>query len=584
MEQEIVKEIIVMFMVALVGGFIAIRLKQPALIGYLIGGVVLSLFFSSFINVDISRGVAQIGIALLLFTTGLEFPISKLLTIRKTILFGAFLQLLFFVGLSTFVFSKFNFSNFEALFLSAAFSNSATVVVLKLLENEKIDIKISDNIVSWLILQDIAMVVIAVVMQALVGNGSFSSYDILESIAKSLVLIILAIVLGRTLIPRVFEAVSKLNSFELLLIISFVFCMGVAYFADIIGLSYTLGAFLAGVMISESFVNHEIFSEVRPLRDLFSVVFYVTLGTLLSPSFLLANIFKIILVLVGLFLLKFITSFIVIVLLEKQSRTAFVVSMILNQGGEFTFILAQIGFNNGWISEEFYSLNLIVSILSLLLTPVIIKRSSDWYVWIREYVRAKSPKLYRLFFIRLDRIVDIDQPDISDHVVICGFGRVGTYIGRALERSNVPFIVIDSNTETIDYCKQRGIKVVFGDASNIDVLEKADVERAKAIVIALPEEGAVEIIASNARSLNSSIKIIARSHTPIEDGRLKSKGVTITVEPEFEAAVSISKKILNFFGKGELNVAQYLKKSRRRQRSKIYNSNIKKVEVKQVKP
>ncbi|MFC1780623.1 cation:proton antiporter, partial [Patescibacteria group bacterium] len=579
LEEVFVSEIVFILVFALIGGFVALKLKQPTLIGYLLGGLLLSLpVFSNLVNFDVSRSLAQVGVALLLFTTGVEFPISKLLSIKKTILVGAFLQFALFMLISTFVFSKVGFSSYEALFLSAAFSNGATIVILQMLEkNENIDRKSSDSIISWLIVQDITMVVIAVLINAFSTTPSLNTYDILEGLAKSAVFITVAILLGKGLIPKIFEAVSRFNSFEILLILSFCFCMVVTYLAEKIGLSYTLGAFLAGMMISESFVNHEIFSEVRPLRDLFSVIFYVTLGALFSPTFLFANIFKIILVLLGLLIIKFITSFFVIVFLEKQSRMAFIASIVMNQSGEFAFILSQIGLNNGWISEDFYSLNIIVTILSIFITPPMIRNSGKWYVSLREYVRRKSHKLYRLIFVRLDRITDIDQPDFINHVVICGFGRVGSYVGRALEKADIPYIVIDSNTETMDYCKQRGIKVIFGDASNIDVLEKADVERAQAIVIALPEEGATEIIASNARTLNPSIKIIARSHIPTDDQRLKIKGVTVTVEPEFEAAVSISKKLFNYFGKRGIDVTKYLKKSRRRQRSKMGNSKGKSV-------
>jgi CPA2 family monovalent cation:H+ antiporter-2 len=186
------------------------------------------------------------------------------------------------------------------------------------------------------------------------------------------------------------------------------------------------------------------------------------------------------------------------------------------QGGEFAFILAQIGLDNGWIDRDFYSQVITTSILSFFLTPFLIDRSDDWYYSLREFVRRKSFKLYKLFFVKFGGLEPIDQPDMTNHVVICGFGRVGNYIGRAFEKVGVRYIVIDSNSETVDYCKQRGIRFVYGDASNIDILEKADVERAFAVVIALPKEGDTEIVASNVQKLNPAAKIIARSHEPVE--------------------------------------------------------------------
>lgn len=575
MEYLFVREIVLIFFFALVGGVIAIKTKLPPLIGYLIGGVFLALpIFSDFVYSDVSNNLAQIGVALLLFTTGVEFHISKLLKVRKTVLIGSILQLVLFILISTLVFSRFGFSNYQSLFLAAAFSNSATIVVVQLLEQgKKQGVKTNDFILGWLILQDIAMVVLAVLIHMLSTTGGFGFYDVLEAGAKSFLFISLSILFGKGVIPQIFEAVSKLNSSEILLILSFVFCMVVAYFAEALGLSYTLGAFLAGLMISESFVNHEIFSEVRPLRDLFSAVFFVALGSLLSINFFFGNLIKVVLVLIGLLIIKILTAFFVILILEKDTRKAFVMSLFMMQGGEFAFIISQIGLKQGWIGEDFYSLIIIVSIISIILTPFVVNRSESWFYSIKEWLRVKNIKIYRVFFDRFKGEVDIDQPGTNNHVVICGFGRVGSYVGRALEKQDIPFIVIDSSPETRDYCKQRGIKMIFGDASSIDVLEQADAERASALVIALPKEATVEVITTNARKLNPNIKIIARSHIPSDDKRLKEKGVTVTVEPEFEAAVSISKQIFNYFGKRGLDVMKYLKKSRRRQRSKIDENN-----------
>ncbi len=575
MDIVLIREVVLIFVFAFVGGIFARKFKQPTIIGYLLSGIVLSLpIFSGLIDFEISRNVARIGVALLLFTTGLEFPISKFLRIKSSIFLTAILQMILFLFTSILIFSRFGFSNYDAFFIAVAFSNSATIIILHMIEkNKQIDSRITDTVISWLVIQDVIMIVLTLLTSVMSESGEFNIFIFFESLAKGAIFIILSIFLGKSIIPRIFDLVSKANSMELLLILAFIFCMTLAFTAELIGLSFALGAFFAGMMISESFVNHEIFSEVRPLRDLFSVVFFVSLGTLISPAFFAGNILKITLVLIALLILKFVTSFIAAMIVERQSRSAFVTSLILNQSGEFAFILSQMGLENGWISKDFYSLNIVVAMISLIISPVVIRNSLNWFYKLREYIRRKSPKMYRFIFVKMDKIIDIDQPAVDKHVVICGYGRVGTYIGRALKKAGISFIVIDSNSDIVDFCKQRGIKVIFGDASNLHVLEKADVERAVSLVIALPEEAACEIIASNARSLNPNIKIIARSHIPSEDQRLKVKGVNVTVEPEFEAAISISKKILNYYGKNELEVTKYLKKSRRRQRSKLGERN-----------
>ncbi len=565
-----VTEILVIFVTAFIAGYIAVKLKQPPMIGYLAGGVLLSLpIFSNVVHFDISSNLSQIGVTLLMFSIGVEYPVEKLFKINKQTVFGVLIQFISFLIIVSITLTRFNFSLFESIFISSAFSNSATVVVLKILEGGmKVERKTSDSIINWLFLQDITMIFIAVLLESFVFKEKVAFYGILESFAKSFLFIAGAVILGKTIVPKFFNLISRLNSDEILLILSFMFCMMIAFFAEKVGFSYSLGAFLAGVMISETFINHEIFSEIKPIRNLFSVIFFISLGALVSPYFVIHNFFKIIGLLFILLGFKFITIFLVVVVLEKQTRKAFTIGLLMNQGGELALILSHIGIGNKWISEEFFSLVISIIILSIFLTPIFAVKVDSWYYSIREVIRRRSPRLYRYIFVQLDKIIDIDQPEMARHVVICGFGRVGTYVGRALEKEGIDYLVIDSSTETIDYCKQRGIKTIFGDASNIDVLEKADVERAVALVIALPETGATEIIASNARLLNPVIKIIARSHVPVDNKKLKMKGVNITVEPEFEAAVSISKKILNYFGKGTLDIANYLKKSRRRQRSR----------------
>ncbi len=573
MEQIFVREIVIVFFIAFLGGYIAMKSKLPPILGYLAGGVLLSLPFfadSNLINFEFTQGLAKIGVALLLFATGLEFPMSKLLSLKKSIVLATILQVILFILASMFLLSFTGFSTFEGVFISAAFSNSATIVILKLLEGGmKRDKGMYESILGMLILQDIAMIVLVVFIEAFAAGSGVDISAILESGAKASVFIITSVILGKTVIPQVFEAVSRLKSFEVLLLLAFVFCMAIAYFAEVIGFSFALGAFLAGVMVSESFVNHEVFSEVRPIRDLFSALFYVSLGSLISVPFLFGHVFKIVIAGLILIFVKIVVTFFSLLLTERQTRKAFMIGIAMMQGGEFAFILSQIGFEKNWIDKDMYSLVLLLTTFSLFLTPLFISRADDWYYSIREYIRQRFRRLYRILFVRFDTNEVVDQEGLFNHVVICGFGRVGTYVGRALEKADVPFVVVDSDSQVIDYCKQRDINVIFGDASNIDVLEKADVERAIAVVIALPEEGAAEIIASNVHKLNPQARVIARSHIPTEDQKLKTKGVSLTIEPEFEAAVSISKKILNFLGRGGIDVAKYLKKSRRRQRSKM---------------
>jgi CPA2 family monovalent cation:H+ antiporter-2 len=570
MENIFVKEIVIILFVAFIGGYFFLKLKQPPFVGYLISGIIIALpIFSGTVRFEISQDIAQVGVALLLFAAGIEFPISKILSIKKTLLMGTALQLVIFIIIAKFVFSQIGFTPKESLFLAAAFTNSSTIVVIPLLEQRLLKgSKISDYVTGWLILQDIAIIAIAVLVGIFLGSESFTSYDILEAVAKSFLFISFSILLGKHIIPDVFDALSRLRSSELLLILSFVFCMTTAYLAEAIGLSFTLGAFLAGVMISESLVNHEVFSETKSLRNIFSAVFYVALGSLISISFVLSNLFKVIVLVFIVLILKLFIIIGIVVSLEKQMRKAFLVGILLMQSGEFAFILAQLGTSNGWVSSEIYSLTIVVTVVSLLVTPFAVIHQEEWYRKIRECIRKRSLRLYNLFFISLDSFSTQQQEDTHVSVVICGFGRVGSYIGKALERSHISFTIIDSDPDVVDYCRKKGYGAIVGDATNSDILKEAKVGHAEFLAIALPKEASVEIIAARAKDLNSRIKVIARSHNPKEDERLKIKGVDITVEPEFEAAISMSRKILALSGKSTINIVEFLKRSKRRARSR----------------
>jgi len=570
LENEFVKEIVVILFVAFIGGYIFIRLKQPPFVGYLLSGIIISLpFFSGIIRFDVAKDVAQIGVALLLFAVGIEFPISKIFSIRKTLLIGTLVQLGVFIFIARFVFSFIGFSSREALFLSIAFTNSSTIVVIPLLEKKLFKgSKVSDYVIGWLILQDIAIIVIAVLAGTLLSNDPYSTYDVLEAIAKSFVFITISIILGKQLIPDVFNALSRIKSFELLLVLAFVFCMTVAFIAESLGLSFTLGAFLAGVMISESLVNHEIFSETKSLRDLFSPIYYVALGSLISITFVLQNIIKIVILVIIVLFVKFLIILGIVTSLEKQTRKAFLVALLLMQSGEFAFILSQLGLQNQWIGEEIYSLAIVVTVISLIITPFAVGYSEKWYICFQEFVKKRSPGIYNRLFISLNLSGQLEKSDEYPTVILCGFGRVGSYVGKALDKSQISFLVIDTDREVIDYCKGRGYQAMVGDAASSEILNKAQVDKAHFLVVALPKEAAAELVSSHARKLNPNIKIIARSHIPTDDIRLKQKGADITVEPEFEAAISISKKILALTGKSGIDVTKYLKKSRRRKRSK----------------
>lgn len=558
-----IQEITLILGVAFLGTYIFIKLKKPVILGYLVAGVFLGLnFFSRFINPENTSVFAEFGVALLLFTTGVEFSFDAISKVKKIALLGGVLQIVISVLFFYTFLGLFKFSQYESFFLASAFSFSSTALLVKLLEENKgLQTRQGEISLSWLVIQDICVVFFLVFLKLFGTNEGINAMDIFSSFLKSIMLIVFSLTFGKYIIPKILEVISRLNSEEALLIISLFFCITIALITEKLGLSYTLGAFLGGLMISQSFLNHQIVSEIKPIRNLFSLIFFVSIGTLFSFSFFISNFFKIIIFTLVIIFIKFIIVFILSLFLGKHSRTAFMIGLNLASISEFAFVISTIGLKNSWISKDIYSIVISVTILTLFLAPFLINNSENLYNKLRDFIKKKSIRLYRLLFIRYESIKEVDQPNIKNHVVICGYGRVGSYVGRVLNRLNIQFVVIESDSDLFSIYKNK-TNIIYGDATNTDILDKADVERAKVLIIALPSSISVDLVSDIAKKINPMIKIITRAHLPAQIEKLRKIGIRDAIEPEFEAAVEISKRTLRYLGKSNKNVEDYLKRSR----------------------
>jgi CPA2 family monovalent cation:H+ antiporter-2 len=377
--------------------------------------------------------------------------------------------------------------------------------------------------------------------------GSISIFQFLLIILK-IGLLFLFIFLGRFIIPKILDLVAAVNSREILLLSVIFLCLFSAFGTYELGLSFALGAFLAGFLVSESSQNHAIFSEIRPLRDVFSIIFFVTLGTIINPSFLFFHFWQILTLAFLVIFLKFLIVSSLVLYLGYHSKTAFLVGVGLVQVGEFSFVLSKMGISQNIIPEEIYSYILSVSLLTIVLTPLFFNLAPKFYSFLKKTTSLKFPKLYLLFFAGFDRRQGLDDLPLENHVVICGFGRVGSWLGRACEMAGIPFIVVDFNHQVVFDLRRRGIPVVYGDPADLEVLDFAQVDRAKIIVIAIPDSHTQELVITNALTLNPQINIICRSHFEKDQLRLKSLGAKTIIMPEFEASLSIIHRILQSFG------------------------------------
>ncbi len=545
--------------VAFLGGFGAKKIKQPAVVGYLSVGILLSFVTSKFMPVkDALSFFSEIGIAFLMFTLGLELSWDYLRRVKTIALWGGIIQILLVIILSIFILPRFGFDFTTSILMGCAFSLSSTAIVVKILsEKGEVETLPGEIMLGWLLVQDLAVLPMVAILPTLAGGFNFAALSL--SIVKAVAVLAAVWFLGKNLAPKFIAKVADFGSRELLLIAVVALCLLTAILTSALGLSLALGAFLAGLIISKSSENHAIFSEIRPLRDLFSIVFFVSLGMFLNPYLLISKIEIILLISLGIIVFKFLVVFFLSLYLGYHTRTALVVGLGLTQVGEFAFILSRIGLSSGMINEESYSLILSVALVTILVTPWLMISAPKLYSFLQKATKP-FPKLHQKLFVTIDRFSQPGGLDLKDHVVICGHGRVGSWLGRALQLLDVSYVVIDYNNNIITELKAKGVNALYGDPTDIDVLDYAQVDKAKVVVVAIPDEATQEVVVANCQTLNPGIKIISRIHQKEAFSRLRSLGVACLIQPEFEAALSIIHRVLQFFGVDKEEIAGKIKR------------------------
>jgi len=545
--------------VAFLGGFGAKKIKQPAVVGYLSVGILLSFLTSRFLPIrDALSFFSEIGIAFLMFTLGLGLSWDYLRRVKTIALWGGIIQILLVVILSIFILPRFGFDFSTSILMGCAFSLSSTAIVVKILsEKGEIETLPGGIMLGWLLVQDLAVLPMVAILPTLAGGFNFGALSL--SIVKAAAVLTAVWFLGKNLAPRFIAKVADFGSRELLLIAVVALCLLTAILTSALGLSLALGAFLAGLVISKSSENHAIFSEIRPLRDLFSIVFFVSLGMFLNPYLLVSKIGLILLISLGVILFKFLVVVFLTLYLGYHTKTALIVGLGLTQVGEFAFILSRIGLSSGMINEESYSLILSVALVTILVTPWLMILAPKLYFLLQRATKP-FPKLHQKLFVTIDRFNQPGGLDLKDHVVICGHGRVGSWLGRALQLLEVPYVVIDYNNQIITELKAKGVNALYGDPADIDVLDYAQVDKAKVVVVAIPDEATQEVVVANCQTLNPGVKIISRIHQREALARLRSLGVACLIQPEFEAALSIIHRVLQFFGVDKEEIAGKIKR------------------------
>ncbi len=326
-----------------------------------------------------------------------------------------------------------------------------------------------------------------------------------------------------------------------------------------LGVSPALGAFLAGVVISESQENHAVFAETRPLKDLFVAIFFVTLGFLIKPQIIIHSFWLVLAIFAFTVVSKSIVNFLVTQILGHRGKTAVSVSLGLSQVGEFSFVIFSQSLLKGLISSNDISIVTGAVLLTIIVTPYLFKNAVFFWKNLKK-ITQKVPWLNKYFVGGAFK--DIEETELTDHIVICGYGRVGRWVGRALSETNIPFIIVDSSIDVVSNLKKGGLPVIFGDPAEPEVLEAAGIRRAKAVILAIPDRVSQEILVSHVQTIAPNVKIISRVHQDEDWERLKILKVDKIVQPEFEAAIAITKSIFISMGKSKEEIGERLKNLR----------------------
>ena len=546
----------------LVFGYLALKFKLPAIVGYIISGIILGIFVAAETR-EVIQLFADIGVILLLFTVGLETDTASLRRFAKFVIIGGLLQLIITGLITTLVLLIFGFSFFISLLLAFGFAFSSTAVASKIIQDRGEENTLVGRLSTGiLIFQDIMVIPFLLVISSYSGglnNGNLLVH-IITSLLKSIIIISVIFVVGEHIVPYVFSKVGR-RSRELLNIftITFIFaCVGLFLF---LGLPSSLAAFVAGLLIGQTLEHYHIFSQIRPLRDIFAILFFVFLGASVNLSGQLALLPLVIIFSILLIIIKVFVLLVIFIKFRFHTKSSYTIGIFLSQVGEFAFIAFALSSQYHLIDQRTFVFAVAVTITTLIISPLLIDHKDVIFISIRKRIKKHFPSISHYLSYNFDREPSrLEDLDLSGHIVLCGYGRVGRYIGRALDMANLPYIAVDFNLYTVEKMRATGVNIIYGDPTNYDILDYIQVDKAAILISTLPDKFSQELVILNAKQLNPNIIIFSRVAREKEQKRMKDLGAFIVVQPEFEAALSIIKRILRSYNIPKEEIAGKIKR------------------------
>ena len=540
MEIPLLKDILILFGLAIAVLLICHRLHVPTVVGFLLTGILAGphglRMISAVHEVEI---LAEIGIVLLLFTIGIEFSMGKLLQIRRSVLMGGSFQVLLTIMVTYLISMQIGLGFAQSVFVGFLVSLSSTAIVLKLIqERAEVDSPHGRTTLGILIFQDVIIVAMILVTPLLAGATGNLSEALLIIVAKGIGIILLVMVGAKWIVPQILYQITRTRNRELFLLSVVVICLAVAWMTSSAGLSLALGAFLAGLIISESEYSHQALGNILPFRDVFTSFFFISIGMLLDVGFLFHRPGIIALIALCVLVLKSIIAGSVTILLGFPLRTGTLVGLALSQVGEFSFILSRTGIEYGLFSGNTYQIFLSVSILTMAATPFMITLAPRLANII---LRLPLPKRLVSGFYPVS---EIKVEGKKDHLIIIGFGVNGRNLARAARLGGIPYVIIEMNPETVRSEQEKGEPISYGDATHEAVFQHANIKDARIVVVAINDPTATRRITEIARTLNPKLYLIVRTRYLQEMKPLHELGADEVIPEEFETSVEIFIRVL----------------------------------------
>ncbi|MGE4297354.1 MAG: cation:proton antiporter [Desulfovibrionaceae bacterium] len=556
---------IILLIVASFGcGLVLQRLGQPLILGYIVAGVLLGPYTGGLTvsNIHEIELLSEIGVALLLFALGLEFSLKDLQPVKRIALMGTPIQIALTIGLGYAIGRFLGWEWKESLWLGALISLSSTMVILKTLMNQGWLGTLSSKVmIGMLIVQDLAVIPMMIALPQL--NDPAAGLPVIGlALAKAAVFIAAMILLGTRLLPRLMAHIARLGSRELFLMAITAIGLGVGYATHMAGLSFAFGAFVAGMVLSESDYGHQALADIIPLRDLFGLLFFTSVGMLLDPAFLAGHVWQV----CGLVLAVGLGKGAIFAVLARFFGYGNVIPLAVGLGmfqvGEFAFVLARVGVATGSIGNEAYSLVLCTAIVTMVLTPLVSGRTAGIYTLKKRWFRRETLETHNM-----------PEAGLQGHVVVAGGGRVGFRIAQMLHRLDVPLAVVELDHRRFEAVRDAGMPVVYGDAAQEVVLEAAGVKAAALLVVTVPGLVAARAVVEETRRLAPGLDMVAGSHGDDYIAMMRGLGVREVVLPEFEASLELARQVLVRLGVAPAEVQRDVEAMRREMYAHMYEAH-----------